>query len=225
MQTPLNPFKQALHDKRAQIGYWLNLPNTLVGEIAAGAGFDWLLIDGEHTAHSLQSILYQLQAIAAYPSAHAIARLPMGLGHVGEMLIKQYLDLGVQTLLVPMIDTAEQAAAVVRAARYPDEDGSGGIRGMAGGRAARWGRHPRYVHEANDRLCVLVQAETRTAIDNLEAIADVEGVDGVFIGPADLSASMGHRGNPGHPEMVALFEHATRRIVATGKAAGTLVVD
>ena len=225
MQTPLNPFKQALHDKRAQIGYWLNLPNTLVGEIAAGAGFDWLLIDGEHTAHSLQSILYQLQAIAAYPSAHAIARLPMGLGHVGEMLIKQYLDLGVQTLLVPMIDTAEQAAAVVRAARYPDEDGSGGIRGMAGGRAARWGRHPRYVHEANDRLCVLVQAETRTAMDNLEAIANVDGVDGIFIGPADLSASMGHRGNPGHPDMVALFEQATRRIVATGKAAGTLAVD
>ena len=225
MQTPLNPFKQALHDKRPQIGYWLNLPNTTVGEIAAGAGFDWLLIDGEHTSHSLQSILYQLQAIAAYPSAHAIARLPMGHGHVGEMLIKQYLDLGVQTLLVPMVDTAEQAAAIVRAARYPNGDGSGGIRGMAGGRAARWGRHPRYVHEANDRLCVLVQAETRTAIDNLEAIADVEGVDGVFIGPADLSASMGHRGNPGHPEMVALFEQATRRIVATGKAAGTLAVD
>lgn len=225
MQTPPNPFKQALQDKRAQIGYWLNLPNTLVGEIAAGAGFDWLLIDGEHTSHSLQSILYQLQAIAAYPSAHAIARLPMGHGHVGEMLIKQYLDLGVQTLLVPMVDTPEQAAAIVRAARYPNEDGSGGIRGMAGGRAARWGRHPRYVHEANDRLCILVQAETRTAIDNLEAIASVDGVDGIFIGPADLSASMGHRGNPAHADMQALFESATRRIVATGKAAGSLAVD
>ena len=225
MQTPVNPFKQALQNQRRQIGFWLNLPNTTVAEIAAGAGFDWLLIDGEHTYHSLETILHQLQTIAAYPQTHAIARLPMGHGHVGEMLIKQYLDLGVQTLLVPMIDTAEQAAAVVRAARYPDEDGSGGIRGMAGGRAARWGRHPRYVHEANDRLCVLVQAETRTAMDNLEAIANVDGVDGIFIGPADLSASMGHRGNPGHPDMVALFEQATRRIVATGKAAGTLAVD
>ena len=225
MQTPPNLFKQALLEKRPQIGYWLNLPNTLTGEIAAGAGFDWLLIDGEHTSHSLQSILYQLQALAAYPAVHPITRLPMGLGHVGEMLIKQYLDLGVQTLLVPMVDTAEQAAAIVRAARYPEADGSGGIRGVAAGRAAPWGRRPGYCHEANDRLCVLVQAETRTAIGNLEAIAAVDGVDGIFIGPADLSASMGHRGEPGHPEMLALFESATRRIVATGKAAGTLAVD
>ncbi|HNK53937.1 MAG TPA: aldolase/citrate lyase family protein, partial [Ottowia sp.] len=103
METPLNPFKQALHEKRRQIGFWLNLPNTTVAEIAAGAGFDWLLIDGEHTYHSLETILHQLQTIAAYPRTHAIARLPMGHGHVGEMLIKQYLDLGVQTLLVPMV--------------------------------------------------------------------------------------------------------------------------
>ncbi len=225
METPRNPFKQALREHRPQIGYWLNLPNTTVGEIAAGAGFDWLLIDGEHTSHNLQSVLYQLQALAAYPATHAIARIPMGLGHVGEMLIKQYLDLGVQTLLVPMIDTAEQAAAVVRAARYPDENGANGIRGMAGGRAARWGRHPRYVHEANDRLCILVQAETRVALGNLEAIAAVDGVDGIFIGPADLSASMGHRGDPAHPEMQALMEDATRRIVRTGKAAGNLSPD
>ena len=225
MQTPVNPFKQALQDKRRQIGFWLNLPNTTVAEIAAGAGFDWLLIDGEHTYHSLETILHQLQTLAAYPRTHAIARLPMGHGHVGEMLIKQYLDLGVQTLLVPMVDTPEQAAAIVRAARYPGEGGAGGIRGMAGGRAARWGRWPQYVHEANDRLCILVQAETRTALDNLETIAAVDGVDGIFIGPADLSASMGHRGEPGHPEMLALFESATRRIVATGKAAGTLAVD
>lgn len=225
MQTPLNPFKQALLEQRAQIGYWLNLPNTTVGEIAAGAGFDWLLIDGEHTSHSLNSVLHQLQALAAYPATHAIARIPMGLGHVGEMLIKQYLDLGVTSLLVPMVDTAEQAAAIVRAARYPDEQGANGIRGMAGGRAARWGRYPRYVHEANDRLCILVQAETRTAIDNLEAIAAVDGVDGIFIGPADLSASMGHRGNPAHPEMQAVMQDAIHRIVRAGKAAGNLSPD
>ena len=225
METPLNPFKQALQDKRRQIGFWLNLPNTTVAEIAAGAGFDWLLIDGEHTYHSLETILHQLQTIAAYPHTHAIARLPMGHGHVGEMLIKQYLDLGVQTLLVPMVDTPEQAAAIVRAARYPGEGGAGGIRGMAGGRAARWGRYPQYVHQANDRVCILVQAETRTALDNLEAIAAVDGVDGIFIGPADLSASMGHRGNPAHPEMQAIMEDATRRIVRAGKAAGNLSPD
>ena len=225
METPLNPFKQALHEKRRQIGFWLNLPNTTVAEIAAGAGFDWLLIDGEHTYHSLETILHQLQTIAAYPRTHAIARLPMGHGHVGEMLIKQYLDLGVQTLLVPMVDTPEQAAAIVRAARYPGGGGAGGIRGMAGGRAARWGRYPKYVHQANDRVCILVQAETRTALDNLEAIAAVDGVDGIFIGPADLSASMGHRGNPAHPEMQAIMEDATRRIVRAGKAAGNLSPD
>ncbi|MBY4596285.1 HpcH/HpaI aldolase family protein [Ottowia caeni] len=225
METPLNPFKQALLEKRQQIGYWLNVPNTTTAEVCASAGFDWLLIDGEHTTHSLQTILHQLQTIAAYPGTHAVARLPMGHGHVGEMLIKQYLDMGVQTLLVPMVDTPEQAQAIVRAARYPGPDGLGGIRGMAGGRAARWGRYPRYVHDANDRLCILVQAETRTAIENLEAIAEVDGVDGIFIGPADLSASMGHRGNPGHPEMQALMEDATRRIVRAGKAAGNLTPD
>ncbi len=225
METPQNPFKQALLARRRQIGYWLNLTNTSVAEIAAGAGFDWLLIDGEHTSHGLESVLAQLQAIAAYPGASAVARIPMGLGHVGEMLIKQYLDLGAQTLLVPMIDTAEQAAAVVRAARYPGADGQGGIRGMARGRAARWGLYPDYVHDANDRVCVLVQAETRTALANLEAIAAVDGVDGVFIGPADLSASMGHRGNPGHPEMLAVLEDAVRRIVRAGKAAGSLAAD
>lgn len=225
METPLNPFKQALLEKRQQIGYWLNVPNTTTAEICASAGFDWLLIDGEHTTHSLQTILHQLQTIAAYPGTHPIVRVPMGHGHVGEMLIKQYLDLGAQTLLVPMVDTPEQAQAVVRAARYPDSDGLGGIRGMAGGRASRWGRYPRYVHEANDRLCILVQAESRASLENLEAIAAVEGVDGIFIGPADLSASMGHRGNPGHPEMQATMEDAIRRIVRTGKAAGILSPD
>lgn len=226
MHTPVNSFKQALQDQRRQIGFWLNLPNTTAAEIAAGAGFDWLLIDGEHTYHSLETVLHQLQTIAAYPRTHAVVRVPMGHGHVGEMLIKQYLDLGAQTLLVPMVDTPEQAAAVVRAARYPAlGDGAGGIRGMAGGRAARWGRYQGYVHDANDQVCIIVQAETRTALDHIEAIAAVEGVDGIFIGPADLSASMGHRGSPGHPEMLALIEDATRRIVRAGKAAGNLAAD
>ena len=225
MQTPVNTFKQALANKQAQIGLWLGLANPYTTEICAGAGFDWLLIDGEHAPNDINSILAQLQVIAAYPGAHAVARLPMGHGHVGEALIKQYLDIGVQTLLVPMVDTPEQAATLVRATRYPQNDGKGGIRGMGGARASRWGRYPAYAHEANAQVCLLVQAETRSALDNLDAIAATEGVDGVFIGPADLSASLGHVANPGHPQVQAAIEDAIARITKAGKAAGILVTD
>ena len=225
MQTPINPFKQALADKRAQIGLWLGLASPYSTEICAGAGFDWLLIDGEHAPNDIPTILAQLQVIAGYPASHAIARVPMGHGHVGEALIKQYLDIGVQTLLVPMVDTPEQAAAVVRAARYPQADGQGGIRGMAGARASRWGRYPNYAKEANAQVCLLVQAETQTALDNLDAIAATEGVDGVFIGPADLSASMGHVGNAAHLDVQAAIADAIARITRAGKAAGILSPD
>ncbi len=224
MQTPANTFKQALANKEAQIGLWLGLADAYTTEICAGAGFDWLLVDGEHAPNDVRSILSQLQAIAPYPS-HPIARVPMGHGHIGEMLIKQYLDVGVQTLLVPMVDTPEQAATLVRATRYPAAAGVGGIRGMGGARASRWGRHPNYAKEANAQVCLLVQAETRTALDNLDAIAATEGVDGVFIGPADLSASLGHVGNPGHPEVQAAIEDAIARINKAGKAAGILTPD
>ena len=220
MQTPVNPFKKALADKRAQIGLWLGLADPYSTELCAGAGFDWLLVDGEHAPNDLRSILAQLQAIAAYPS-HPIARVPMGHGHVGEALIKQYLDLGVQTLLVPMVDTPEQAATLVRATRYPPQ----GIRGMGGARASRWGRYPAYAHEANAQTCLLVQAETQTALTHLDAIAATDGVDGIFIGPADLSASLGHVGNPGHPQVQAAIEDAIRRTIKAGKAAGILSAD
>ena len=228
MPTPINPFKLALKNKQAQIGLWLGLCDSYATEICAGAGFDWLLIDGEHAPNDLRSTLQQLQAIAGYPGVHAIARVPMGYGHVGEMLIKQYLDLGATTLLVPMVDTAEQARAVVRAARYPqadDKTGRGGIRGMGGARGSRFGRYPNYAHEANAQVCVLVQAETQTALSNLEAIAQVEGVDGIFIGPADLSASMGHPGNLTHPDVLSAIASAIARINASGKAAGILSAD
>lgn len=229
MQTPTNTFKQALRDKQAQIGLWLSLSDAYSTEICAGAGFDWLLIDGEHAPNDVRSILAQLQVVAAYPSSHPVARVPMGHGHVGEMLIKQYLDIGVQTLLVPMVDTAAQAAALVRATRYPQYDAQGkdigGLRGMAGARASRWGRYPAYAHEANAQICLLVQAETQTALDNLDAIAATEGVDGVFIGPADLSASLGHVANPGHADVQAAIEKAIARILKAGKAAGILSTD
>lgn len=229
MQTPVNAFKQAIAQQQTQIGLWLGLASPYSTEICAGAGFDWLLIDGEHAPNDINSILAQLQVIAAYPGSHAMARVPMGHGHVGEALIKQYLDIGVQTLLVPMVDTPEQAAALVRASRYPQFDAQGkdigGIRGMGGARASRWGRYPQYAHEANAQVCLLVQAETQLALDNLDAIAAVDGVDGVFIGPADLSASMGHVGNPGHPEVQAAIESAIARILKAGKAPGILTTD
>jgi 4-hydroxy-2-oxoheptanedioate aldolase len=228
MQTPVNTFKQAIAAQQTQIGLWVSLADAYSTEICAGAGFDWLLLDGEHAPNDVRSILAQLQVVAAYPS-HPIARVPMGHGHVGEALIKQYLDIGVQTLLVPMVDTAEQAATLVRATRYPQYDAQGkdigGIRGMAGARASRWGRIPGYAHEANAQVCLLVQAETQTALDNLDAIAAVDGVDGVFIGPADLSASLGHVGNPGHPKVQAAIESAIQRILKAGKAAGILTTD
>lgn len=225
MQTPVNAFKQSLAARRAQIGLWLGLADAYTAEICAGAGFDWLLVDGEHAPNGLTDILAQLQAIATVPGAHAVARVPMGHGHVGQMLIKQYLDVGAQTLLVPMVDTAEQAATLVQSMRYPQDDGRGGVRGMAGARASRWGRYPGYAKEANAQVCLLVQVETRQGLDNLDAIAATEGVDGVFIGPADLSASMGHVGNPGHPQVQSAIEGAIARILKAGKAPGILSAD
>lgn len=220
MQLPANLFKQALAAQQPQIGLWLGLADSLSTELCAGAGFDWLLIDGEHAPNDLRSILGQLQTIAAYPS-QAVVRVPLGHGEAGTALIKQYLDLGAQTVLVPMVDTAAQAAALVQAMRYPPQ----GIRGMAGVRASRWGTYTDYSQQANGQVCLLVQAESRTALQNLDAIAATEGVDGVFIGPADLSASMGHVGNPGHPEVATAIDDAIVRIVKAGKAAGILTTD
>ena len=224
MNTPLNPFKQAMADGQAQIGLWLGLADAYSAEIIAGTGYDWLLVDGEHAPNDVRSILYQLQAIASATSAlppdarapHAIARVPVG--HTA--LIKQYLDIGAQTLLVPMVDTAEQAQQLVRATRYAPE----GVRGMGSAlaRSSRWQAYPQYVHEANQQVCLLVQAETVEAMANLDAIAATPGVDGVFIGPADLSASMGHRGNPGHPDVQAAIHDGITRILRAGKAPGIL---
>ncbi|HPK33574.1 MAG TPA: HpcH/HpaI aldolase/citrate lyase family protein, partial [Ottowia sp.] len=220
MQTPVNLFKQALAEGRPQIGLWMGLANAYAAEICAGAGFDWLLIDGEHAPNGLTDVLAQLQAVAAYPGVNPIARVPFGHGEAGAALIKQYLDLGVPTLLVPMVDTPEQAAALVRATRYPQDDDQDdpqrGIRGMAGGRASRWGRYAGYGKEANEQVCLLIQAETGLAMRNLDALAATPGVHGIFIGPADLSASMGHVGNPGHPDVQRAIEDGIARIRKAG---------
>ncbi|MBK0391449.1 HpcH/HpaI aldolase family protein [Ramlibacter algicola] len=221
MQTPINPFKQAMREKRVQYGLWSSMLAPIPTEIAAAAGFDWLLLDGEHSPNSPLNLLQQAQVVAGYPGTHAIARIPMGHGWMGQAFIKQVLDVGIQTLLVPMVETAEQARELVRCMRYAPA----GIRGMAGVRASGWGRNVNYGKEANDQVCLLVQAETRAAIENLDAIAAVDGVDGVFIGPADLSAAYDHVGDPWHPEMLKIHEDAFRRIQKAGKAVGILTLE
>jgi len=221
MQTPVNAFKKAIAEKRTQYGLWVSLLGPLNTEICAAAGFDWLLLDAEHSPNDPLNLLQQAQVIAAYPGVNAIARVAMGHGYAGQALIKQYLDLGIQTLLVPMVDTPEQARELVRCMRYPPD----GIRGMAATRASGWGRNPGYAKDANREVCLLVQAETRAAIQNLDAIAAVEGVDGVFIGPADLSAAFGHVGDPWHPEMQDIIADAFQRIQKAGKAVGILTLD
>jgi 4-hydroxy-2-oxoheptanedioate aldolase len=221
MNTPVNLFKQALQNQRPQIGLWMGLASAYTAEICALAGFDWLVIDGEHAPNDLQSIQAQLQTVAAYPASHPVCRVPLG----ETALIKQYLDLGAQNILVPMVDTPEQAAQLVQAMRYPQDDGQGGVRGMAGARASRWGHYPDYFKRANQEVCLLVQVESREALKNLDAIAATPGVDGVFIGPADLSASMGHVGNAAHPDVQAAIQDAIARILKAGKAPGILTPD
>ncbi|MBB6557428.1 4-hydroxy-2-oxoheptanedioate aldolase [Acidovorax soli] len=227
MHTPTNTFKQAMAEGRTQLGLWLGLADAYSTEILAGTGYDWLLLDGEHAPNDLRSQLHLLQAVASATSAlpagaqppHPIARVPVG----DTALIKQYLDIGATTLLVPMVDTAEQARGLVRATRYAPE----GVRGMGSAlaRSSRWQAYPNYVHEANAQICLLVQAETVQAMENLDAIAAVPGVDGVFIGPADLSASMGHPGNPGHPDVQAAIHEGIARILRAGKAPGILATN
>lgn len=213
-----NPFKQALREGQQRIGLWLSMADAYSAEICATAGFDWLLVDGEHAPNDLRTTLANLQAIASWPS-HPVVRAVQG----DAATLKQLLDIGAQTLLVPMVDTPEQAAAAVAATRYPPV----GIRGVGAAiaRASRWNAIPDYVHQANENICLLVQAESVTALNNLDAICAVDGIDGVFIGPADLAASMGHLGNPGDPEVQAAIDQAITTIVASGKAAGTLTGD
>jgi 4-hydroxy-2-oxoheptanedioate aldolase len=214
-----NPFKRALREGRTQIGMWLALANPYTAEICGTAGFDWLLIDGEHAPNDVRTILAQLQALAPY-RVSPVVRAVTG----DTALIKQLLDIGAQTLLIPMVETAEQARQLVAAVRYPPR----GVRGIGASisRASRWQAIPDYLAATgDDEICLLLQVESKAGLDNLEAIASVDGVDGVFLGPSDLSASYGHRGNPGHPEIVAAIERAIAAIIRTGKAAGILTAD
>lgn len=218
MDMPQNHFKHRLAERQWQVGLFVGIGSACSTEILAGAGFDWLVIDAEHSPNNPLTVLAQLQAAAAYP-VQVLVRPP---SH-DPALIKQYLDAGAQTLLLPLVDDAAQAAALVRAMRYPPR----GIRGVAASlaRAARWNGIPDYVRQADAEVCLVVQVETRLGLENLDAILAVDGVDAVFIGPADLAASLGHLGEAGHPEVRAAIEDALRRIVAAGKAAGVFVTD
>jgi len=218
MKLPVNKFKHALSEGQVQYGLWAGIPDTTSAEICAASGFDWLLLDGEHAPFDMRAIYNYLQAVAPY-DIHPIVRAVRG----ERNLLKQLLDFGVQTLLIPMVDTAEQAEALVQAMRYPPE----GIRGMGSSiaRAARWNNIPDYVEKANAQTCLLVQAESTLALENLDGILEVDGIDGVFIGPSDLSASMGHVGNAAHPEVAAAIDDTIKRIAQAGKAAGILALD
>lgn len=213
-----NTFKQRLLAGEPQIGLWLSLANGYTAEICATAGFDWLLIDGEHSPNDLRTVLEQLQAIAPY-HPQPVVRPVLG----RQERIKQMLDLGAQTLLIPMVEDAQQARVCVAATRYPPT----GVRGVGSGiaRASRWSLETDYPHYADDECCLLLQVESPRAMDHIEAICAVDGVDGVFVGPSDLCAAMGHRGKPGHPEVQAVVEDGIRRIVASGKAAGILTSE
>lgn len=214
MEIPQNRFKRALGEGRPLIGLWSVLANATVAELLGGAGYDWLLIDMEHAPNELPGVQAQLQALRGSGTA-PIVRPPWN----DMVWVKRVLDLGAQTLLIPYVQTAEEAAQAVSYMRYPPA----GRRGVAGGtRATQWGRVRDYYQRCERELCLLVQVESRQGLENLDTIAATPGVDGVFIGPADLSADLGHLGDPQHPEVKAAIEDAVGRIRAAGKAAGIL---
>ena len=211
-------FRTRLQGSQPMLGLWQAIANGYTAEICAHAGFDWLLFDGEHSPNTAQTLLAQLQAVSRFP-LEPMARVPSG----DPVYIKQYLDAGFTTLLVPMVDSAEQAAAIVAACHYPPR----GIRGVASAtaRATGFGTDTAYLAEAAERITLIVQIESRAALDNIDAIAAVDGVDALFIGPGDLAASLGHLGRPAHPEVQDRIAAAKARIDAAGKPAGIFALS
>ena len=217
MDLPVNHFKRAIKAGQVQIGLWSCLSSNISVEVLAGAGFDWLVLDAEHSPNELPMVLGQLQA-AAGGTAHPVVRPPWN----DAVRIKGFLDAGVQTFLIPYVQNEAEARQAVAATRYPPR----GVRGFAGAtRASRFGRVKDYHARCEEEICVLVQVETRVALGNLEAIAKVEGVDGVFIGPGDLSADLGHLAHIAHPEVQAVIEETIGRIKAAGNIPGILIGD
>ena len=214
MDLPRNEFKHALAAGKAQIGLWSSLSNSYCVEVIAGAGYDWILIDTEHSPADLENVLLQLQAAAPY-ATEAVVRVPWN----DMVTIKRTLDIGARSILIPYVQTEEEARNAVAYTRYPPQ----GVRGVAGTtRATHFGRIKGYTKHVHDELCVLVQIETELGLKNLEAIASVEGIDGVFIGPSDLHASLGYVGESNNPKVMPVIDDALRRIRKCGKAPGIL---
>ena len=218
MDLPRNSFKHAIAAGQLQIGLWSSLCSNIGVEIVADSGFDWILLDTEHSPNEIPGD----DALAAPGDGRGTATPIIRPAWNDVVLVKRVLDIGTQSVLVPYVQNPEEARRAVAAVRYPPA----GIRGVAAAsRAGRYGRITDYLKKANDEICLLVQVETRAALEELEAVAKVEGVDGVFIGPSDLSASFGHIGNPQHPEVQKAIEEAARTIRSAGKAAGILTAN
>lgn len=215
MPAPINPLKQALAAGETTFGCWLSYAEANVAEMMGTAGFDWLLIDGEHAPNDIRSIRDQLAALQGSPS-HAAVRVPVG----ETWMIKQVLDAGAQTIMVPMVESADQARDLVRACHYPP-NGTRGV-GAASSRASRFSGIVDYIKTADAQICLIVQVENRAGIAALDEILAVDGVDGVFIGPADLASDMGHAGDATVPEVHETILDAISRIEAAGKASGIM---
>lgn len=215
---PVNRFKQAIAAGEHQLGLWCTLSTAFAAEAVAGAAFDWLLLDTEHSPGDVQTVMGQLQALSGFAGVSPVVRPAAN----DPVLIKRFLDVGAQSLLVPYVQSADEARAAVAAVRYPPR----GIRGVSAlTRATQFGRYEGYAGKADGEIALIVQIETQAGLDALEDIAAVDGVDGLFVGPGDLAASLGHIGKPSHPAVVAAVEDAITRIVATGKPAGILTGD
>ena len=214
MDFPINRFKQELREGRRLVGLWNGLASAAATEILADSGFDWILIDGEHAPNETPNIAEQLRA-SSLGTASPVVRPAWN----DPVIFKRLLDVGAQTLLVPYVQSPEEAARAVAATRYPPR----GARGVASvHRANRYGRVPDYFARADDNICVLAQLETRASVDQLETIAGVDGVDVIFVGPSDLAGSLGHIGNNAHPDVRNTIEDACRRAKAIGTPIGIL---
>jgi 4-hydroxy-2-oxoheptanedioate aldolase len=203
---------------RSLIGFWLAMASATAAEVGAAAGFDWLLIDGEHGPNTIQTVLDQVRAATGYGTEVIVRPLNHDPG-----VIKQYLDIGIRTFLVPAVESSAEAAAIVAATRYPPQ----GVRGVASSmtRASGFGREPNYLATADDGICVLAQIESRTAVDQMKAIAATDGIDGLFVGPADLAASMGYAGKPTHPEVREAVSLVLDAATAAGKVSGLYAIS
>lgn len=218
MTAPINTLKYRLAEGEILHGCWVALADGYSAEIAASAGFDWLLIDGEHAPNDVRSISDQLARVLASDTSAVVRTVDDD-----PAKIKQMLDLGAQTLLIPMVESAAQAERIYRATRYAPE-GHRGV-GAALTRSTRFGAIANYEQTANDEICLIVQIESRAGLAALDAIAATKGIDGIFIGPADLAADMGYPGNQDAPEVQAAIMDALTRIRAAGLAAGMVGMD